>query len=593
MAESSKKHIGIIPQIAILFLVGTLLIGVLTYFSQRAFSDANIRMQTETRTGEIVEEISSAVKEYPSYRWLLRYWYEHADKLDIEYDVDFSSGTKTEAKSREFEKRNPDLQIRYVTAEELMALPEEDQKLYSEIVYSWLITRINQIKKAYNIDYLFCVLTNPPYDHQFFLFSAGDGKSKRGKNYEEVYVLGTESDVNASQQAAMEDAVKQSMHLADAGGYVDYYGLLDEVDGHQILIGLTYSLSVLTNDIDMYTNRQTLFTVFYLIALAGILLGMIWQMVLRPLKKVQESIRNYKRTKNSALVKENLADVRAGNEIGILAKDVVSMTKEMDDYLHEIETITSEKERISTEMSLAARIQSHTLPSQFPPFPERKEFDIYASMDPAKEVGGDFYDFYLIDDDHVGFLIADVSGKGVPAALFMMISMLLIHTGATNSLSPAEVLANVNEKICDHNPEEMFVTVWMGILEISTGKLTAANAGHEYPFIKHANGQYEMLKDKHGFVIGGMEGVKYHDYEIQLEAGSKIFVYTDGLPEATNSESQLFGTDRICEVLNKEPDASIKKTLDNMNEAVDEFVKEEEQFDDLTMLCFIYHGTEE
>ena len=244
-----------------------------------------------------------------------------------------------------------------------------------------------------------------------------------------------------------------------------------------------------------------------------------------------------------------------------------------------------------TELNMAREIQTGMLPSIFPPFPERKEFELYASMDAAKEVGGEFYDFFMIDDDHLGVVIADVSGKGVPAALFMMISKTIVQNNATLGISPAEVLKRTNDSLCAQNKMEMFVTAWIGILELSTGKMKCANAGHEYPAICR-DGYFELFKDKHGLVLGGMEGVIYTDYEIRLEKGDKIFVYTDGVPEATNTENDLFGTDRMIDALNSNAKADPEEVLGNVRASVDRFVGIAEQFDDLTMLCLEYRGQE-
>jgi len=244
-----------------------------------------------------------------------------------------------------------------------------------------------------------------------------------------------------------------------------------------------------------------------------------------------------------------------------------------------------------TELNMATAIQEGMLPSIFPAFPDRKEFDLYATMDPAKEVGGDFYDFFMIDDDHLGIVIADVSGKGIPAALYMMISKTIVQNNATLGISPAEVLFRANNSLCAQNKMEMFVTTWIGILELSTGKMKCASAGHEYPAIFH-DGKFALLKDKHGFVLGGMEGAKYTDYEIQLEKGDKIFVYTDGVPEATNMENALFGTDRMIEALNANTEADAEEVLRNVRASVDQFVGIAEQFDDLTMLCLAYRGVQ-
>ena len=243
--------------------------------------------------------------------------------------------------------------------------------------------------------------------------------------------------------------------------------------------------------------------------------------------------------------------------------------------------------RMETELRMATQIQEGMLPSIYPPFPERREFDIYGTMNPAREVGGDFYDFFLVDEDNLALVVADVSGKGVPAALFMMAAKIILANNAMMGLSPAQVLEATNSSVCASNPEEMFITVWFGILEISTGILTAANAGHEYPALKQGN-RFELFKDKHGLVLGAMDGVKYTEYSIRLEPGDKLFLYTDGVPEATNSDNKLFGTDRMLEALNRRPEESPRNILADVRSAVDLFVGAAEQFDDLTMLCLEY-----
>ena len=252
-----------------------------------------------------------------------------------------------------------------------------------------------------------------------------------------------------------------------------------------------------------------------------------------------------------------------------------------------------EEERISAELSMAADIQTGALPQDFPAFPERKDFDIYASMTPAKEVGGDFYDFFLIDEDHLGIVIADVSDKGVPAALFMMSARILISNMAKMVKSPKEVLENANMALNQNNSEKMFVTVWLGILDLRDGTLTAANAGHEYPILTNPEGVFEILKDKHGFVLGAMPKMKYREYTIHLMPGSKVFVYTDGVPEAANAQREFFGLERTLDALNRVKDQTPEALLRSVHEAVNEFVGNAPQFDDLTMLCVEYVGREE
>ena len=271
----------------------------------------------------------------------------------------------------------------------------------------------------------------------------------------------------------------------------------------------------------------------------------------------------------------------------VAAAYVLAMAAHYAGTVRERQALALEKERIGAELELANRIQASALPKEFP---SRKEFSIYASMTPAKMVGGDFYDFFMIDEEHLGLVIADVSGKGVPAALFMMVSSALIRQTTAGQYSPAQILQSVNRQICARNPEEMFVTVWLGILEIATGKLTAANAGHEYPMLKRTGESFELLKDRHGLVVGAMDGVPYRDYEVKLEPGAKLFVYTDGVSEAVNESLVQFGTDRILESLRSSEEGTPREILEAVNHAVNEFAGDAPQFDDLTMMCVEYKG---
>ena len=591
MAEKKRTKGGIILEVAILFALAMISTGILTYITQHARADTNIKMAAEQHSEEIADEVALSVREFPAFRWLLTYWYENYETLDIEYDTEFVEGTKTEEKYRVFLSHNPDVRIKYVDTAQISKFSEEDRKLYAEICYSWLLMRVNQIKQTYGLDFLFCVLTEDPFTEQFFIFSGADPGAVRGTNYEEVYPLGHKVTVDENLQLAMRNASQFSSHLADAGSYVDYYYFLAHLgNGKTALIGVTYNLAEMQEEIRQQTIRETAFAVFHLFLLFLLCMALISHFVLRPLKNVQQNIRLYKNTKDSKDVIANLKKVSPNNEIGELSQDVVDLTEALDKHIEELKTITAERERITAELSLATRLQEAFIPHTFPAFPDRTEFDLYASMDPAREVGGDFYDFFLIDDDHLCVVIADVAGKGIPAALFMMVSKIIVKNSAMLGKSAAEILTRTNQAICDNNQAEMFVTVWLGILEISTGTLTAANAGHECPVIKQPDGSFEIFKTKHGLVIGGYDSVKYHEYSIQLEPGTKLFVYTDGLPEAADNENNMFGMDRVLEALNKNADASPQQLLDSVRHSVDEFVQDAEQFDDLTMLCLEYKG---
>ena len=330
-----------------------------------------------------------------------------------------------------------------------------------------------------------------------------------------------------------------------------------------------------------FSQQTLMIMILRILILASVAALVVAGRIVRPIEHMTKRIDEISGTD---LAFEMDDSYRTNDEIEVLAQSFATLSRRTLSYIEQITKITAEKERIGAELELATKIQADMLPNIFPPFPDHEEFDIFASMTPAKEVGGDFYDFFLIDDNHIGIVMADVSGKGVPAALFMMMSKILVSNYAMMGGDPAKVLEQTNNQICKNNDEEMFVTVWFGILDLTTGNVKAANAGHEYPIIKKADGKFEILKDKHGFVAGGMDGMKFKNYEFTLERGGTLFLYTDGVPEATNSQNELFGTERMLAALNEEPQAEPEKLLGNMKKAVDEFVGDAPQFDDLTML---------
>lgn len=254
--------------------------------------------------------------------------------------------------------------------------------------------------------------------------------------------------------------------------------------------------------------------------------------------------------------------------------------------LRQQEADSRERERLDAELHVAARIQSAMLPHVFPAFPDRDEFEVFADMRPAKEVGGDFYDFFPVDEDHLALVMADVSGKGVPAALFMAIARTLIKSALLEGLSPGQALERVNNQLCEDNEAQMFVTAWLGVYRISDGRLTAANAGHEYPAVRKQGGPFALLKDRHGLVLAGMRDSRYTDYTVGLEPGDALFIYTDGAPEATDADGELFGNERLLQALNREPFSRCEETVARVQEEIGNFVGEAPQlFDDLTMLC--------
>ena len=389
-------------------------------------------------------------------------------------------------------------------------------------------------------------------------------------------------------------------------GEVLYDFFTDTLDGEMfgtVLIPVTdisnNICAVAAIDISISSIRSASFKLLLNIGIV-ILLGMLVSIILYhyvvrkqiidPIVMLTQAVDGLVNNLREENVRSFYVDVNTGDEIEVLARSFMSMDEKLLDYIQENTAITAEKERIETELSLAARIQMGMLPSTFPPFPDRKEIDLYAYMKPARDVGGDFYDFFMIDDDRLGIVMADVSGKGIPAALFMMMSKIMVQNFALTLGGPKEVLEKVNNQICKNAEEEMFVTVWLGMLDLKTGLLTISNGGHEYPAVMMPGEEYKLFKDKPGLVVGGIEGYQYHEYQIQLEPGSRLFLYTDGLPEASNASGKMFGIERTLKALNEVRDGTCREVLDHVTQSVTAFVGDAPQFDDTTMLCLEYKG---
>ncbi len=348
---------------------------------------------------------------------------------------------------------------------------------------------------------------------------------------------------------------------------------------------ITARIGATAETMDSSIQRTGLISLAVFIVIIGAVVGMSGAFSRRltgPLLELREDVEHI-----SAGDLTHQAAVRQNDEIGDLAEAFNGMAGSLDKYIHDLTAMTAEKERIGAELDIATHIQASMLPCIFPPFPDRKEFDIYATMNPAKEVGGDFYDFFMVDDSHLAVVVADVSGKGVPAALFMVIGKTLIKDHTTPGRDLGEVFMEVNRLLCEGNGEELFITAFEGVLDLETGQFNFVNAGHEMPFIRR-KGKYTPEKIRAGFVLAGMEGTRYRMGTLQMEPGDKLFQYTDGVTEATNGNNELYGMERLEAVLNKNADAAPDVLLPAVKADIDAFVGSAPQFDDITMLCLEY-----
>ena len=358
---------------------------------------------------------------------------------------------------------------------------------------------------------------------------------------------------------------------------VEYMYVFKFVEGYCLIAAMPVSEAMFMRDASMLTSIfmqviifATLFVFIYIL---------IKRVIINNLKKVNDTLARITSGDLNVTV-----DVRSNKEFSSLSDDINSTVTTLKRYIAEAAA------RIDKELEYAKQIQLSALPTNFP---ENEDFEIYAQMIAAKEVGGDFYDFYKLSDTTVAFLVADVSGKGIPAAMFMMTAKTIIKDLAESGMAVNDIFTKANEKLCENNESGMFVTAWMGILDLTTGQLQFANAGHNPPVLKRANGGFEYLKTRAGFVLAGMEGVRYRAGELMISPGDRLFLYTDGVPEATNTENKLYGEDRLLAFMNQNASAEATEFLPALKANIDEFVGEAPQFDDITMLMFDYklnHG---
>ena len=396
--------------------------------------------------------------------------------------------------------------------------------------------------------------------------------------------------------------INELEHIVFAGESVDSYfisngnygyntsALLPVVkDGKTIaIVAVEIPMLTLEGRLKNYLISAVLVTIILICCVIAVGTVYYYRTLIMPIKRVSRAAGDF--VKNHNTVTEELRKISTKDEIEELAQNVLKMERDINEYIDDLTKVTAEKERIGAELNVATKIQADMLPSIFPPFPERNEMDVYATMNPAKEVGGDFYDFFLIDENHIALVMADVSGKGVPAALFMVIAKTLIKNRALLGESPAQVMENVNNQLCEGNDAGMFVTAWLGIIDLTDGSAMASNAGHEHPVIRRAGGEYEFVKTKHSPALAVMDGLVYEEHSFKLNPGDSLYVYTDGVPEAGNSQQEFFGFDRLLKVLNANPQAAPKQITTNVKKAIDEFVGDADQFDDITMLAFKYLG---
>ncbi len=535
-------------------------------------------------------------EDYEACDWLFDYWEQHYEEMELVY----ADPARIDEMDRKLESLQPHIgELTSVSCEQAEAMDDESARLFAEIAYSRLSDEFDQLKRTHTPLYLYSFIIR---DNKMFVFVTGAvGNEKRVSQGGDLFELGVTTDYITGSYPVVDHILatgKPSDNLELSRGQGANHDVIHDFEpvnanGElKAIVGVSYeSREMMDYSFKMMSSMLIITAVFFVIMLI-IVVHHIRRVVVKPISQEQKIIEEYEESKDSLTASRALRQIDTDNEIERLAESFSSMVTELDRYMEEYRIVTAEKERIGAELGVATKIQADMLPRIFPAFPEHSEFDLYATMTPAKEVGGDFYDFFLIDDDHLALVMADVSGKGVPAALFMVIAKTLIKNHAMLGGSPAEVLSFVNDQLCEGNESELFVTVWFAILQISTGKGVAANAGHEHPAVKRADKEWELVVYRHSPAVATMEGIPFKEHEFELHPGDCLYVYTDGVAEATDAHDELFGTDRMLGALEGSGSNDPKEYLAAVKEGIDTFVGDAPQFDDITMLGFYYKGRE-
>lgn len=360
--------------------------------------------------------------------------------------------------------------------------------------------------------------------------------------------------------------------------------LIPVMDGDEVIAiaAAEIPMTMLQSSLRQYLLYAVGTTVILILLFISVYMIYFYRRVISPVREIAASAEAFVESGNR--VSDDLRKIDSGDEIQHLAESVVKMQHDIKEYIENIAAVTAEKERIGAELDIAARIQADMLPCIFPAFPEREEMDIFAVMKPAKEVGGDFYDFFMVDERHLAVVMADVSDKGVPAALFMVIGKTLIKDHTEPGRDLGEVFTEVNDLLCEANNEDLFITAFEGVLDLATGEFSYVNAGHETPYICKNGNEYEQFRVNPGFVLAGIEGMEYSSGKTVLEPGDRVFLYTDGVTEAADRDGTLYGRTGLEKVLAENRESSPEELLAGIRESIEEFTEGAEQSDDITML---------
>ena len=607
MEKKKEKLLNKFALIFFNFTVVTLVIsGLMTYVSQMDTYKTLCRDNCRALGAYLNQLMSAEGDTAIAYK---EFYMDHYREMEIPYDFSECRSAQADFVTL-FSQRYPgqtfgiDIQLK--------DLDEDVQKAYFKYKQEYWVLTFEKARDAFGLSYVYFMVMGDPRAR------IEDLKPDDDPQYNVLYMIDGERTEVREKDAGGNEIATGKLWLGDTygnnrkdhltewktwetGECLDEFHEWNNAWGHQytyytpLIINGT-KLGLICTDIEVESINNTILK-NALVQIAGIaailiacMLMMLWfinRFYISKIRFIETNMREYTETKDKAVADRIESTPLSNDEIGNLADQTVIMMREVDRYISEMTSLTTEKERFSTELGIATKIQMDMMPKDFP---KRNDLDMYAVMSPAKEVGGDFYDYFFIDSNHLGLVMADVSGKGVPAALFMVIAKTLISNRAIMGGSPARVLEDINFRLCENNASGMFITAWLGILTLSTGQLICANAGHEYPAIRRKNGKYELFISDHCPPLAAMEDIEYEDEIINLEPGDSLFLYTDGVPEAKNHLGKHLGTTKMLEILNAAPDLAPYDLLNGLKELIDDFARGTDTFDDITMMCINYLG---
>ncbi len=593
MANSSNKKRSLITTFLVMFTIYALI----TIIVSAVFTYVNQTEAYHTECENNLKELNTYVsmqlrKDASNFAKFKEYYKEHYAEMLIPADYDGDYNELWRDFELLFAQRYPGKVFK-----EDMSFDELDDDLkllYADYTYAYWLTMLEDARDAFGLAYAYFVYPVDDLNICYMIDAVRDTKTVDGKEY---LLVGDVVETDVTEHQVLWETWK-------TGVEPDRFDVFDNEYGHNYAFYTPFiidgeKVGLICSEISVVSVNKAIVTAVIRQVLGSIivmLLGIIIMVILirknflMRIVRLEGSVEKYSSDKDESVAEQIRSSDSGNDEIKRLSDQFADMILELKDYMLNLQHVTAEKERIGAELNVATQIQADMLPRIFPPYAERDEFVLAASMDPAKEVGGDFYDFFFVDDEHLALVVADVSGKGVPASLFMVIAKTLIKNRAIMGGSPAEVLSDVNNQLCEGNEAELFVTVWLAIIDINTGKGIAANAGHEHPVLRKAGGDFELIEYKHSPAVATMEGIRFREHEFELHPGDTLIEYTDGVSEATNIGNELFGNERLLAALNKNPDAAPEELLGTLREDIDTFVGEAPQFDDITMLCIKFFG---